>query len=142
MSVWNYLDVFTPQLLLIVFALLMPAIDYISKDKRIISMMALAPLVAVAAALISWIFLDIWTPPESQISLIDLDIFAGLFMLVFVSVGIVVVLGSPEFIKNDKNQGEYYALILLAITGMTRLAATAAAPACPTMASAPTAAPW
>ena len=123
MSVWNYLDVLTPQLLLIVFALLMPALDYIFKDKRFISMMALAPLVAVAAALISWIFLDIWTPPESQIkNLIDLDIFAGLFMLVFVSVGIVVVLGSPEFIKNDKNQGEYYALILLAITGMTIVA--------------------
>jgi len=46
-------------------------------------------------------------------------------MLVFLSVGIIVVLGSPEFIKNERNQGEYYSLILLAVTGMTIVAESA-----------------
>jgi len=40
-------------------------------------------------------------------------------------VGIIVVLSSPEYIRNDRNQGEYYSLILLAITGMTIVAESA-----------------
>lgn len=122
MEVWNYLEALIPQLLLVLFALLMPAYDYIFKDKRVLSVLALAPLVGIAVAEISWIFLDLWTPPASLISLIEVTPFSGLFMLVFVSVGIVVVLGSPEFIKSDRNHGEYYSLILLAITGMTIVA--------------------
>jgi proton-translocating NADH-quinone oxidoreductase chain N len=122
MEVWNYLETLIPQLLLILFALLMPAYDYMFKDKRILSILALVPLVAIAGAFVAWLFLGWWTPPGSTIDLLSVDPFSGLFMLVFVSVGIVVVLGSPEFIRNDKNQGEFYALILLAITGMTIVA--------------------
>jgi proton-translocating NADH-quinone oxidoreductase chain N len=123
MEVWNYLETITPQLILILFALLMPAYDYIFRDKRVLSVLALAPLVAIAGALVSWLFLGWWTPSASTINLLSVnDEFSGLFTLVFVSVGIVVILGSPEFIKNEKNHGEYYALILLAITGMTVVA--------------------
>jgi len=122
MAEWNVLEVFVPQLMLILFALLMPALDYLLKDKRLLSFVALAPLLAVAFALISWLFMGSWTPPASQLGLVELDEFAGLFMLVFVAVGIVVVIGSPEFIRNDRNQGEYYALVLLAVTGMTVVA--------------------
>ncbi len=123
MEVWSYLVSIIPQLLLLLFALLMPALDYLFKDKKILSSIALVPLIAIAATLISWLFLGWWSPSESKIDLLSTDDeFSGLFMLVFVSVGIVVVLGSPEFIKNDRNHGEYYALILLAITGMTIVA--------------------
>ena len=122
MEVWNYLESLLPQLILLLFALLMPAFDYLFKDKRLLSLLALTPLVALVAAVISWLFLGWWVPQESNIDLIELNIFSGLFMLVFLSVGIVVVLGSPEFIRNDRNQGEYYSLILLAIIGMTIVA--------------------
>lgn len=122
MEVWNYLETLLPQLLLILFAVLMPAYDYMFRDKRVLSVIALAPLVALACVLISWLFMGLWTPPASTIDLLQVDTFSGLFMLVFVAVGIVVVLGSPEFIKNERNHGEYYSLILLAITGMTIVA--------------------
>jgi len=122
MSVLNYLESLIPQLILLAFALVLPAFDYLLKDKRFLSGIALAPLIALAAAIVSWLFFGLWTPPASTIPLIELDTFSGLFMLVFVSVGIVVVLSSPEFIRKDRNQGEYYALILLAITGMTLVA--------------------
>jgi len=123
LEVWNYLESLLPQLILLLFALLMPAFDYLFKDKRLLSLLALAPLVALVAAMVSWLFLGWWVPPESNIDLIAIDNeFSGLFLLVFLSVGIVVVLGSPEFIRKDKNQGEYYSLILLAIIGMTVVA--------------------
>jgi NADH-quinone oxidoreductase subunit N len=125
MAVWNSLEWLLPQLLLIAFALLMPALDYLFKDKRVLSFVALIPLVAVGVMMVSWVFLDVWTPPVSETNLLEVNVFSGLFALVFVSVGIVVVLGSPEFIRRDRNQGEYYSLILLAITGMSVVAESA-----------------
>jgi NADH-quinone oxidoreductase subunit N len=122
LDVWNYLESLLPQLILVLFALMMPAFDYLFKDKRLLSILALTPLVALAVAVVSWLFLGVWEPPRSNISLLEVNAYSGLFMLVFVSVGIVVVLGSPEFIRKDRNQGEYYSLILLAITGMTIVA--------------------
>lgn len=125
MEVWNYLETLLPQLLLILFALMLPAFDYLFKEKRLLSVLALVPLVTLAGAVVSWLFMDLWEPAASNIDLLQINAFSGLFMLVFVSVGIVVVLGSPEFIRNDRNKGEYYALILLAITGMTIVAEAA-----------------
>ena len=125
MAVWEYLETLLPQLLLILFALMMPAYDYIFKNKRVLSLIALVPLITLAAAIVSWLFMGLWEPPESNIDLLDVNAYSGLFTLVFISVGIVVILGSPEFIRQDRNQGEYYSLILLAITGMTVVAQAA-----------------
>jgi proton-translocating NADH-quinone oxidoreductase chain N len=122
LSALNYLETFMPQLLLLAFALVLPALDYLFKDKRVLAYAALAPLVALAAIFISWLFLGLWEMPTSNLELLEVNVFSGLFTLVFLFVGIVVVLGSPEFIRGDRNQGEYYALILLAITGMSVVA--------------------
>ncbi len=121
-EVWDILKVLAPQLVLISAALLLPALDYLVKDKRLLALTALAPLVAVAIALFGWTVLGEWQPYTSRIPLLQVDLFSGLFGLVFVCVGIVVVLSSPEFISKERNQGEYYSLILLAITGMTLVA--------------------
>jgi len=125
LAVWNYLETLVPQLVLVLFALLLPAYDYLFRDKRALAGFALAPLVAIAAAVVAWLFMGVWEPPASTIDLLQVNAFSGLLMLVFVAVGIVVVIGSPEFISKDRNQGEYYALILLAITGMTVVAEAA-----------------
>ncbi len=122
MSAVSYLETFLPQLVLVLFALVMPALDYIFRDKRALAWVAMAPLIALAAALISWLFFGWWEMPVSRLQLLEVNVFSGLFTLVFLFVGIVVVLGSPEFIRKDRNQGEYYSLILLAITGMTVVA--------------------
>ena len=124
MEVLDMLNAFMPQLLLILFALLMPALDYFFKDKRVLAFATLAPLVGYALALFSWTLGGYWEPPTDgpSLHLIDVNLFSGLFALAFVAVGIIVVLSSPEFIRNERNQGEYYALILLAVTGMTVVA--------------------
>ena len=124
MEVLDMLNAFMPQLLLILFALLMPALDYFFKDKRVLAFATLAPLVGYALALFSWTLGGYWEPPTDgpSLHLIDVNLFSGLFALAFVAVGIIVVLSSPEFIRDERNQGEYYALILLAVTGMTVVA--------------------
>lgn len=122
MTVLNMLEPFMPQLILILFALLVPALDYLFRDKRLLAVAALMPLVGVAAAVVAWMFLDWWTPPASSVGLVEIDLFSGLFTLVFLAVGIIVVLASADFVRKDRNQGEYYSLILLAVTGMTLVA--------------------
>ena len=122
MSVLNLLEPFLPQLLLVLVALLMPALDYLLKDKRVLALVALVPLASYAALLISWTLVGSFDPPVSEIGLIEVDIFSALFGLAFVAVGIIVVISSPEFIRGERNQGEYYALVLLAVTGMTVVA--------------------
>lgn len=125
MDVWNNLNWFIPQLLLILFALIMPALDYIFRDKRILAWVALIPLLTIGALTVAWLFAGTWTPPASGTPLLEINVFSGLFLLVFVAVGIIVVLSSPDFIKKDKNQGEYYSLVLLAIIGMSVVAESA-----------------
>ena len=124
MEVLDLLDSFLPQLLLILFALIMPALDYAFKDKRVLAYAALAPLLGYAFALVTWLIGDYWQPPSADmgIPLIEVNLFSGAFALAFVSVGIIVVLSSPEFIKGERNHGEYYSLVLLAVTGMTVVA--------------------
>ena len=124
MEVFDLLDSFLPQLLLILFALIMPALDYAFKDKRVLAFAALAPLLGYAFALVTWLIGDYWQPPSADmgIPLIEVNLFSGVFALAFVSVGIIVVLSSPEFIKAERNHGEYYSLVLLAVTGMTVVA--------------------
>ena len=125
MDVWNNLNWFIPQLLLILFALIMPAMDYIFRDKRILAWVALIPLLTIGALTVAWLFARTWTPPVSGTPLLEINAFSGLFLLVFVAVGIIVVLSSPDFIRKDKNQGEYYSLVLLAIIGMSVVAESA-----------------
>ena len=123
MAVWNALQGFTPQLVLIAFALVLPGLDYLlKKDKRPLAWFALVPLVAIAAYLVTKLFFSSEPLSTHVGTLLTLDTFSALFMLVFISVGIVVVLASPEFIRRDRNHGEYYALVLLALTGMTVVA--------------------
>jgi NADH-quinone oxidoreductase subunit N len=122
-AVWNALEGFTPQLVLIAFALVLPGLDYLlKKDKRPLAWFALVPLVSIAAYLVLKLFFSSETLSMHVGDLLTLDTFSALFMLVFISVGIVIVLASPEFIRRDRNHGEYYALVLLALTGMTVVA--------------------
>lgn len=122
MAVWGYFEGLVPQLVLIAFALVLPAVDYLLKEKRILSFVALVPLVGLAGAVVTWMFVSSSPLNMTVGNMLTLNTFSGLFMLVFVAVGIVVVLGSPEFIRNDRNHGEYYSLVLLAVVGMTVVA--------------------
>lgn len=113
------LVVVLPELLLVMFALLLPAIGLGTKDSKILGFTALAGIV-LAAMTPAIQLLDErnakFYPADS--GLLVLDQFSALFMLIFLGVAFYVVLASIYFTKDDKHKPEFYALILLATTGM------------------------
>lgn len=52
------------------------------------------------------------------------DAFAVLFQLIFLAVAFLAVLYSVKYIDNDRNQGEYYSLLMLSVVGMMVVAAS------------------
>ncbi|MBI4416292.1 MAG: NADH-quinone oxidoreductase subunit N [Euryarchaeota archaeon] len=55
---------------------------------------------------------------------LDVDLFALLFNFVFLLVALLSVIGSKSYVKREEpNQAEYYALLLLAVVGMMLVAA-------------------
>jgi proton-translocating NADH-quinone oxidoreductase chain N len=113
------LVVVLPELLLVMFAVLLPAIGLGTKDSKILGFTALAGIVlaGVAPALQLLDERDAAFYPADS-GLLVLDQFSALFMLIFLGVAFYVVLASIYFTKDDKHKPEYYSLILLAVTGM------------------------
>lgn len=130
----EYFGVLSPQLILLIFALVCPALDLWLKRKKGIAYWSLIGFAAVGIlellALIPGTqnlvpFLD-WTASNAPATeIFEVSAFSQLFTIVFVFVGALVTIASPQYIKSEKNHGEYYALILIAVAGMS-LVATAA----------------
>ena len=55
-------------------------------------------------------------------TLLQFDVFAALFALVFLSVALYVVLTSARYVEKDRHQAEYFSLIMLATSGMMLVA--------------------
>ncbi|MBU2560455.1 NADH-quinone oxidoreductase subunit N, partial [archaeon] len=77
---------------------------YVSLYALFVSFMYLLTLRDVNAAMFSNFFI--------------VDSFSIIFKAVFLSVAILVTIASLEFIKDERNQGEYYSLLLFATLGM------------------------
>ncbi len=99
--------------------ILIPLLDqviYSRLGKHIAGYMAvLAQL--VSALLLGWIVIakiPLTTPFENLISPDEFGIFFG---IVFLLVGILITIASINFMRDDPNQGSYYALIILAVLG-------------------------
>jgi NADH-quinone oxidoreductase subunit N len=55
-------------------------------------------------------------------NLLEVNAFVLVFELVFLAVAFLVVVASPDSVRSRSNQGEYYALLLLATVGMMLVA--------------------
>jgi NADH-quinone oxidoreductase subunit N len=62
--------------------------------------------------------------PQSFGNVMVEDDFAAVFQLIFLSVGFITVLPSVKYIAEDRNQGEYYSLLMLSIVGMMVISAS------------------
>ncbi len=128
----EYFGVLMPQIILLIFALVCPALDLWLKMRRGIAYWAIIGLAIVGIIeilavipdtrdLLSFLF---WTePPQTEV--FDIGAFSRIFTIVFVFVGGLVALASPDYIKKEKNHGEYYALLLIAVIGMSFVATAA-----------------
>lgn len=122
----EYLSVLAPQLILLLFALICPALDLWLKMRRgiaywtiigftIVGVIETLALMPETQHLVSFLF---WSDaPATEV--FDVNQFSVLFTIVFVFVGALVALASPPYIRDEKHHGEYYALLITAVIGMS-----------------------
>ena len=113
-----------PLVVLASFGLLVPAIRALSKSDKATSVWSLAG-VLLSGFFVADYYLRF--PPGVSTNyegVVALDYFSALFMLLFLSVAAYVVIASFRSADGEKHTGEYYALILLATTGMMVVASS------------------
>lgn len=109
--------------LLALFGFAAPAFDRVTKDRRPLAALSVVGLlVALAYAALLW---ATGPPGEALGGMLRFDAWALLFTLVFLAGGLLAVLASVSHLKPDEpHQGEYYALLFLALLGMSVVAAS------------------
>ena len=116
------LGLFIPELVLVVFAILVILLDLGIRQKAMLAKVSLAGLVIAGGA-----SLAMWggSYPTLFNNMLAVDNFALFFKLLFLGIAFLVILASADYVaKFDRFQGEYYALILLSTLGMMLMAAT------------------
>ncbi len=116
------LELFTPELSLVAFAIIVVLLDLVIRRKGLLVVVSLAGL-AVSAGFT----LAMWGGSSQAIftNMLAVDNFALFFKLLFLGIAALVILASVDYAsKFARFQGEYYALVLLSTLGMMLMAAT------------------
>ncbi len=111
----------TPELGLLVFALLVILLDLFIKQKKVLVGFSIAGIIISAGATVL-----IWGGPSVSIfnNMLAVDNFALFFKLLILTAAGLVILASQDYVsKFPRFQGEYYALVLISAVGMMLLAA-------------------
>ena len=117
------LHIFLPEIILALAGLFVLLLDLFLKpeQKRVLPVITVIGLVVFGLA--SW---GLWDPHRLPVfefwGSYTLDNFAVFFKLLFAAGGILIVLLSTDFLRKVYAYGEYFALLLFAILGMTLLA--------------------
>ncbi len=114
-----------PEIILIVFAAMLPAVHLIAKSSRALAAVSLVGIAATMGVELYYImngFPAVMGGPNTP--LLQLDVFAALFALVFLAVAFYVVLASARYVEKDKHQAEYFSLIMLGTVGMMIVASS------------------
>jgi NADH-quinone oxidoreductase subunit N len=117
------LDLFIPEITLVVFAVLVILLDLGVRQKAALAVLSLIGLVIAGAFSVM-----LWGKVHPAIfnNMLAVDNFALFFKLLFLGIAFLVILASADYVaKFSRFQGEYYALILLSTLGMMLMAATA-----------------
>ena len=117
------LELFTPELTLAVFAIVVILLDLFIQRKGWLVVVSLAGVVVAAGFTIA-----MWGGSSQAIfnNMLAVDNFALFFKLLFLAIAALVILASVDYVSRfSRFQGEYYALVLLSALGMMLRAATA-----------------
>jgi proton-translocating NADH-quinone oxidoreductase chain N len=111
-------DAIRPEVILALFAILVPAVGLLSKSSS--KVCAAFSLVGVGLAFAD-VLMFVYNNNAAitfEGGLLRLDAFSALFMMIFLAVAFYVILASARFIQEDKHQPEFYSLIMIATIGM------------------------
>ncbi|OPY33058.1 MAG: F(420)H(2) dehydrogenase subunit N [Methanomassiliicoccales archaeon PtaU1.Bin124] len=112
-----------PEIILVLFAMALPALGYATKNSKILAGFGLAGVV-LSAVFTFMMANDLSVAYEFGNGLIRVDQFAILFMFIFLAVAGYVILASAVYVKDDKHQPEFFSLIMLATVGMMIVASS------------------
>ncbi len=127
--------VLSPVIILAFFGFLLIALTFVVKRKARFADIALVGLIlAIIPALdmaglglLSRLGLELWTTPvevEVRELMMEVNTFTLFFFLTITLTGILIVLASRAFLReDDRNPGEYYGLLLISLVGMMLVAA-------------------
>jgi len=111
-----------PEILMVLFAAVLPAIYLLTKSDRLIAGISLVGIIASMGLVVSYLI----SGAEVLVfeNLLQMDAFAALFKIVFLAVALYVVLASSRYVEGEKHLAEYYTLIMLATVGMMVVASS------------------
>lgn len=115
----NTYTAFYPMLILVLFAVVLPAIHRLVKSSKGLAGISFAGII-VSAAVVIYMMLEGYPDPVvfNGTPLLTFDALAAVFSLVFLSVSALVFLLASRYVENDRHLAEYFSLILLATAGM------------------------
>ncbi|MEE8232154.1 MAG: NADH-quinone oxidoreductase subunit N [Thermoplasmata archaeon] len=128
--------VLLPIVITVLFGFLLIALTFIVRSRRRLSDVALAGLLLglflsldmAGLGLLKRIGLVLWQAPVSQQLpglMLEVTPFVLFFWVALLLAGVIVVLSSRSYLeKGDRNIGEYYGLLLIALVGMLLVAAS------------------
>jgi NADH-quinone oxidoreductase subunit N len=120
----NDIWLLSPELSLTILALLVISLDLLVKRRIVVVLTALVGL-AVPAGLTFALAANLPTNHHGFFNMLIVDQYAIFFKLLFLLIGAVMVLVSYDYVnKYVRSTGEFYALLLLSITGMMLMAST------------------
>ena len=117
------LELFTPELTLVAFAIAVILLDLFIQRKGLLVIVSLVGLAVSAGFTIA-----LWGGSAQAIfnNMLVVDNFALFFKLLFLGIAALIILTSVDYVsKFARFQGEYHALVLLSTLGMMLMAATA-----------------
>lgn len=114
------LELFIPELVLAVFAVLVVLLDLFIERKGVLAVFSIIGLVISAAFAVVMPI----SPVQSIFNnMLAVDGFAVFFKMLFPFIAILVILSSTDYVSRlSRFRGEYYALILLSTLGMMLMA--------------------
>jgi len=109
-----------PEIILVIIAVLLPAVYLVSRSDRAAAGLALFGV--GAGIVITSQYLWDGAQVIALENLLQLDAFSALFKLVFLGVSLFVITASISYVKGRKHVAEYYTLVMLATVGMMLVA--------------------
>lgn len=111
------------EIIILLFAVGLPAIYYLTRSEKALS---IASLIGIIAAMIPLLIFYIEGSQSIVFAggLLRLDAFAVAFKLVFLTVALYVTIASIRYVQGERHLAEYYSLILLATLGMMIVASS------------------
>ena len=117
-----YASGMSPIFVMVAGALIIAGVSFWVSN-RILASISIATML-VTLALLFMILGNVLPIPQTFQNVLTEDAFAVVFQLIFVSVAFLAVLYSVRYIEQDRNQGEYYSLLMLSVVGMMVVAAS------------------